>query len=88
MPHLATKTPSAPQPSLAMSFTPSKPGNGLCAFADNASVTVVNPASDALTAAAVLEVPLERLPLGRRNFDRCNLTLAMELTCIIHLKKK
>jgi hypothetical protein len=53
----AVGTPAANRGSLAMSFTPSKPGNGLCAFADNASVTVVNPASDALTAAAVLEVP-------------------------------
>ena len=38
--------------SLARSFTPSKPGHGLRAFADNASVIVVNPSGDALTVVA------------------------------------
>jgi len=38
--------------SLARSFTDSKPGDGLLAFADNASVTVVNPSGDALTTVA------------------------------------
>ncbi len=37
---------------LGRTFTPSKPGDGLCAFADNASVTVVDSSGDALTAVA------------------------------------
>ncbi len=45
----AVDTPAANQGPLGKTFTLSKPGDGLHAFADNASVTVVNPSSDALT---------------------------------------
>ena len=45
-------TTAANRGSLARSSTPSKPGDGLRAFADNASVIVVNPAGDVLTAVA------------------------------------
>jgi len=43
---------SGNQGPLGRTFTPSKPGDGLRVFADNASVTVVNPSGDALTAVA------------------------------------
>ena len=48
----AVDTPAANQGPLGRTFTPSKPGDGLRAFADNASVTVVNSSGDALTAVA------------------------------------
>ena len=43
---------AANQGPLGRTFTPSKPGDGLRAFADNASVTVVNSSGDVLTAVA------------------------------------
>ena len=52
MPHLATDTRAANQGPLGRTFTPSKPGDGLRAFADNASITVVNSSGDVLTAVA------------------------------------
>ena len=45
-------TPAANRGSPVRTFTSSKPGDGLRAFADNASVTVVNPSGDALTTVA------------------------------------
>ncbi len=48
----AVDTPVANQGPLGRTFTPSKPGDGLRAFADNASVTVVNSSGDSLTAVA------------------------------------
>jgi hypothetical protein len=41
---------------LIRSFTPSKPGDGSCAIATNASVTVVNLSGDALDASTLLNV--------------------------------
>ena len=52
MPHLVTGVPSTLQGPLGRTFTPFKLGVGLRAFADNASVTVVNSSGDALTAVA------------------------------------
>ncbi len=51
-PHVSVDTPAATRGSLVRSFTPSKPGDGLRVFANNASVTVVNLSSDALTTVA------------------------------------
>jgi hypothetical protein len=48
----AGDTPAANQGPLGRAFTPSKPGDGLRAFADNASVTVINPSGDALNVIA------------------------------------
>ena len=55
----AVDTPAANQWPLGRTFTPSKPGDGLRALADNASVTVVNPSGDTLTAVASKAVRLE-----------------------------
>ena len=52
MPDLTTMVPVANRGSAVRSFTPSKPGYGLRAFADNALVTVESPAGNALTAVA------------------------------------
>jgi hypothetical protein len=48
----AVDTPAADHGPLGRAFTPSKPGDGVCAFADNALVTVGNLPGDALTAIA------------------------------------
>ena len=50
MPHLVTGAPSTLHPRTR--GTPSKPGDGLRAFTDDASITAINPSGDALTTVA------------------------------------